>query len=283
MKTRTGKIARLPRLIRNELNQRLDDGVEGKKLVRWLNRLPEAREVLREYFQGKPVTEQNLSDWKAGGFAEGQQRQEFLAQARELAETAEEVREVSRGNRTSLAEHLTTVLALRYARVLKEWNGEAGEAMTKQLRLLHGLSHDVSRLARVGLERQRVELGREKSQGELVDLFSEWVEIPAVRETVCEDYVQLEDRRRVLSKLYNRPDEGEEIRRPKSEGRRKKRQGNERQGNGGRARGRGEQAVPKDHPSPSIPLAVEGRGKPDAGAFYGRGVEDDAGAEAVVE
>jgi hypothetical protein len=209
MKTRTGKIARLPRLIRDELNQRLDDGVEGKKLVRWLNRLPEVREVLREYFEGKAVTEQNLSDWKAGGFAEWLGRQEFLGQARDLAEEAEEVREVSQGNRVSLAEHLSTVLVLRYATVLKGWNGEASEAVTKQLRLLHGLSHDVSRLARVGLERQRVELRREKSQGELVDLFSDWVEIPAVREAVCEDYVSLEDRKRVLCRIYNRPYEEE--------------------------------------------------------------------------
>ena len=182
MKTRTGKIARLPRLIRNELNQRLDDGEEGKKLVRWLNRLPEVREVMAESFGGKPVTEQNLSDWRAGGFAEWVLRQEFLEQARELAEDAEELRAVSGKGQFSFSEHLSTVLAMRYAKVFKEWQGEASEGMTKQLRLLHGLSHDVARLARVGLERQKVELTREKSQAELVELFSEWMEIPAVRE-----------------------------------------------------------------------------------------------------
>ena len=78
MKTRTGKIARLPRLIRNELNQRLGDGEEGKKLVGWLNRLPEVRAVMAESFEGKPVTEQNLSEWKAGGFAEWAGRQEVF-------------------------------------------------------------------------------------------------------------------------------------------------------------------------------------------------------------
>src|SRR5580692_8365246 len=188
MSTRTGKIARLARLIRNRLNQRLDDGEEGKKLVRWLNRMPEVRAVMAESFQGKPVTEQNLSEWKAGGFAEWVQRQEFLEQARELAEEAEDLRAVSTaGNRASFSEHLSTVLAMRYARVLKNWQGEASEEMTKQLRLLHGLSHDVARLARVGLERQKVELTREKSQAELVDLFSEWMELPAVREAYGEE------------------------------------------------------------------------------------------------
>ena len=187
MKTRTGKIARLPRWIRNRLNQRLDNGEEGKKLVRWLNRLPEVRAVMAESFAGKPVTEQNLSDWRAGGFAEWAQRQEFLEQARELAEEAEELRSVAGKGQFSFSEHLSTVLVMRYAKVFKEWQGEASEEMTKQLRLLHGLSHDVARLARVGLERQKVELTREKSQAELVDLFSEWMEIPAVREAYEED------------------------------------------------------------------------------------------------
>jgi hypothetical protein len=46
-----------------------------------------------------------------------------------------------------------------------------------------------------------------------------------------------------------------------------RRQGNKRQGNGGRARG--EHALQKDHPSPSIPLPVEGRGKTDGSVFTG--------------
>ena len=126
----------MPRLIRNELNRRLDNGEEGKKLVRWLNRLPEVRQVMAEYFKGVPVSEQNLSEWKAGGFAEWAGRQEFLEQARELAEDAEDLRSVAGKGQASFSEHLSTVLAMRYARVLQEWKGEAGEAMTKQLRLL---------------------------------------------------------------------------------------------------------------------------------------------------
>jgi len=35
--TRNGKIARLPRAVRQELNRRLDEGEQGKKLVAWLN------------------------------------------------------------------------------------------------------------------------------------------------------------------------------------------------------------------------------------------------------
>jgi len=46
MKTRTGKIARLPKSIRDELNRRLEDGWQNIKLVDWLNELPAVREIL---------------------------------------------------------------------------------------------------------------------------------------------------------------------------------------------------------------------------------------------
>ena len=48
--TRNGKIARLPRAIRDELNRRLDDGEPGVQLVNWLNGVPEVRDILRNEF-----------------------------------------------------------------------------------------------------------------------------------------------------------------------------------------------------------------------------------------
>jgi hypothetical protein len=66
--SRTGKIARLPRHVRNELNQRLLDGESGTGLIQWLNELPEAKAALQRDFGGRPINDQNLSDWKQGGF-----------------------------------------------------------------------------------------------------------------------------------------------------------------------------------------------------------------------
>ncbi len=40
---RNGKIARLPRAIRDELNRRMDDGQTGQELLPWLNGLPQAK------------------------------------------------------------------------------------------------------------------------------------------------------------------------------------------------------------------------------------------------
>ena len=66
--TRNGKIARLPRAMREELNRRLRDGEQGNKLVAWLNGLPEVKAVVALEFGGKPIREQNLSEWRKGGY-----------------------------------------------------------------------------------------------------------------------------------------------------------------------------------------------------------------------
>src|ERR1700679_1065490 len=82
---RTGKIARLPREIRDQLNQRLNDGQSGRRLVAWLNSLPEVQRILVAEFDGSPINTPNLSHWKAGGYEDWLTRRETLEQARELA------------------------------------------------------------------------------------------------------------------------------------------------------------------------------------------------------
>jgi len=67
-RTRTGKIARLPRKIREQLNRRLENGEPGNRLVEWLNSLPEVQKVLAADFDGEPVSEPNLSRWRQGGY-----------------------------------------------------------------------------------------------------------------------------------------------------------------------------------------------------------------------
>ena len=66
--TRTGKIARLPRALREQVNCRLLDGQPGTEIVAWLNELPEVKDTLARDFGGRPVSEQNLTDWKQGGY-----------------------------------------------------------------------------------------------------------------------------------------------------------------------------------------------------------------------
>ena len=51
--TRNGKIARLPRALRDELNRRLDDGEPGNRLVEWLNAQPEVAAGLADPTGGR--------------------------------------------------------------------------------------------------------------------------------------------------------------------------------------------------------------------------------------
>jgi hypothetical protein len=63
-----GKIARLPHDIREQLNQRLLDGLSGTEILPWLNELPAVKEILRAQFDGVPIHKQNLTVWRQGGF-----------------------------------------------------------------------------------------------------------------------------------------------------------------------------------------------------------------------
>jgi hypothetical protein len=95
---RIGKIARLPRLIRSELNSRLQDGQEGKQIVLWLNSLPEVKALLAQSFDARPINEQNLSDWRQRGYEEWLARQDLFAQARQLAADWQELQSVAPGH-----------------------------------------------------------------------------------------------------------------------------------------------------------------------------------------
>jgi hypothetical protein len=157
--TRKGKIARLPRSIRDQLNRRLQDGEPGNRLVEWLNSLPETKQVLAADFDGRDISEQNLSEWKQGGHQDWLARQETLACARELAGDAAELSEAAEG---SLADHLSVVLTSRYAALVSGWNGEMTDEFRRKLRALRALCQDIVELRRGDhfAERLRLDLER---------------------------------------------------------------------------------------------------------------------------
>jgi hypothetical protein len=206
---RNGKIARLPRDLRDELNRRLQNGEQGGPLLAWLNALPDVSAVLAREFGGAAISKQNLCEWRAGGFAEWQARQETLEQARELAADAHEITAATDGR---LTDHLATVLAVRYASALAGWNGEVTEEFRKKLRALRGLGQDIVELRRgdhsgawLKMEQERLEREREKTEEEVMAHFQRWLENPAVRDMVCQDYVSPEERERRMREIFGRP------------------------------------------------------------------------------
>lgn len=185
--TRTGKIARLPKVIRDELNRRLSDGEPGKGLVEWLNTLPEVRRVVSAEFGGRPVREQNLSDWRQGGYRDWQQQQAALEMV--LSLTAE-TEELAAASVAGLSDKLALWVAGRYALATRTLSAEEGGGM--DWRRLRELCEDVVALrrgdhsaARVKMEQARLDGEREKNEDELVAHFERWARNPKVRKLIC--------------------------------------------------------------------------------------------------
>ncbi len=217
---RNGKIARLPREIREALNRRLSDGEPGGPLLAWLNALPEVAAVLARDFGGCVISKQNLCEWRAGGFKEWQVRQETLDQTRELAADAAEITAATDGR---LTDHLATVLAARYASALSGWNGQVTEEFRRELRALRGLCQDIVELrrgdhsgARLSLERERLEREREKTEEEVVAHFERWAGNQKVRDWICQDWVSPEERKRRLREIFGLPPAEEATTAPES-------------------------------------------------------------------
>jgi hypothetical protein len=111
--TRKGKIARLPRHIRQTLNRRLDDGEQATDLVLWLNTLDEVKKILNCDFDGRPINEQNVSEWKKGGFLEGQREQETFERVRRLVDFSDDLDDAA--DEQSIPNRLAAVLAAELA------------------------------------------------------------------------------------------------------------------------------------------------------------------------
>ncbi len=189
---RTGKIARLPQEIRRQLNRRLDDGECGKGLVEWLNSLPEVQSVMAAEFEGRVITEQNLSEWKQRGYREWVVQQETLEQVKRMALDADEL-----GQATGelLTDKLAVCLAGRYAMAVAEWDGNPESGIGSKLRVLRALAQDVVELrrgdhsaARLKIEQARLEDERNEANRVIEDLFWEWAKKPENRDKICKGY-----------------------------------------------------------------------------------------------
>jgi hypothetical protein len=156
--TRKGKIARLPREIRELLNHRLEDGEPGVTLVEWLNSQRKVRSVLKAEFGGNPINEQNLTEWKQGGFVEWQQHQDMLVQARELAANAGELDKACDG---SLADRVSSMLAVRYAALLGTLQSATGERVD-DWKMLREVCSDLTALRKGDHSAARVQIQRYK-------------------------------------------------------------------------------------------------------------------------
>ena len=162
---RNGKIARLPRDIRSQLNTRLQDGQDGPQVLPWLNSLPEVKKVLAARFDDRPINEQNLSDWRQGGYEDWLAQENVLAQVAELVDNEDALEDVAPGK--SLSDHLVAAASFRFAALLASQGRQFDESARGQLRLLTRLCQAAVKLrrsdqnaARLKIETERWELAR---------------------------------------------------------------------------------------------------------------------------
>ena len=144
MKTRTGKIARLPLRIIERLNERIADGEPGQKLVAWLNALPEVKAVLQTEFDGRPITEQNLSVWKKGGYRDWKLQEDARKMVPLVAEEASELNLSAGGH---LTDHVAVWLIARLMAIVRRLAASDLDDAGKW-KLLHGACGDVVALRR---------------------------------------------------------------------------------------------------------------------------------------
>src|SRR5438876_10732909 len=161
--TRNGKIARLPREVRNQLNRRLQDGELQTRLVEWLNSLPETQNVLTAEFDRRPVNEQNLSEWKNGGYKDCQLQQEAIELVRHMDADSDELNQASKVRLTDL---LAQRLAARYvvaAKALSGSNAPNGDGDGEiDLKLLREFCADIVALRKGDHSAERLKIERER-------------------------------------------------------------------------------------------------------------------------
>jgi len=146
MHTRTGKIARLPKQIREQLNARLENGERGPAILKWLNELPEIQKLITEQFGGHPIRPQNLSQWRNGGYLDWTRHQLLREQTRWTAEQAAELGLDTTGNSISIAEDIATVMSAELAIHVQTMS--ALKNPNQRFRQFCRLSRELSRLRR---------------------------------------------------------------------------------------------------------------------------------------
>jgi len=162
--SRIGKIARLPRHIRTDLNHRLDDGQEGQPLLDWLNGLPLVEQMIEEQFAAVPISPQNLSEWRQGGFREWLFRQELIEQACQADDYADDLNDEI--VTSQLAGKLAGLLAARYAALLGRWNGDLTPDMADAICVLRGLNKDIALLQKTLQSAEKQQRDRDRANDE---------------------------------------------------------------------------------------------------------------------
>lgn len=180
---RTGKIARLPLAIRDEVCRRLRDGEAGSEILPWLNAQPEVREVLARAFKGVEISDQNLTEWRQGGYEDWLKEQRRVDDVHKLSELSFRLAKAAGGN---LSEGMLAVAAGKIhseLEALTAGGGADGEGLdlTKLVSALANIRGLELETIKTRLKEREVEhkgealtLEKAKFQRQTAELFLKW-------------------------------------------------------------------------------------------------------------
>jgi hypothetical protein len=152
---RTGKIARLPAEVRDQVNEMINDGLEYPRIIEWLAE------------QGFPgFVPMNLSRWKDGGYEEWLKHQERLEELEVKIRYAAEVAHGSEGARFQQA--ALSLTSIQFFELLNRFDSVVlSRALAERPDKFPALINSLAKLTRevVGLERFR-DQQQEKARAE---------------------------------------------------------------------------------------------------------------------
>ena len=193
MATRTGKIARLPHALREEVNARLLDGQSSRVILGWLNKHPDAVSVWERDFEGVPASAQNLSEWKLGGWKEWRDRKERVENLKTLGTFANELARAG----GSIADGAAAILSGQILEALEQAGNLAvtggsddaerdpNEGLAKIAAAVASLQKAQVSKGKLELDKKRVkqkdrqlDLDTQKFETQTVSKFLEWARSP---------------------------------------------------------------------------------------------------------
>jgi hypothetical protein len=182
-----GKIARLPKVLRDQVNRMLDDGVSYKAII---EKLEQSTDPPLPY----KLLEINISRWKDNGYQRYLRHQEWRDQLRILRENGSDMSELADGPK--FQETLIQIALTEMFRVLQE--GELKPDSLNYIRLFNalarlnrealGLRKYNDLLAKEQAELKQLDINRELAENEhvaIVDRIDRIMEMPRPRGTIC--------------------------------------------------------------------------------------------------
>ena len=156
---RKGKVACLPLELRQGINTRLRDGETGGSLVAWLNGLPEVQAVMAAEFEGAPIREQNITEWRRGGYLDWLDAEDSFEVVHRLRDGGAEFQEDEKEEEADLGKAMEYYLSSRNALATKRAGALEGK---EKWALWQRMCLEVARLRQGDIQAGQLELAEER-------------------------------------------------------------------------------------------------------------------------